>query len=202
MNTKRVNTVAGVILAAQKTRQTAAGIAMVLEAACLLQSPDLAAEQLAMVRELDALRLRVAVLEAERAAVLAQHTPRLDSPHCVADGERWPCPTRVVLPAPAGALAEDRHQVDPLDHVMERLAEGRPADAGRTESVAKLRALLARQSGQAREGACSACGDVPAEWCPDCAACRQGCHGGHDGNPCTHPNAPWTTAPVQSGGAS
>ncbi|WP_326768588.1 hypothetical protein OG978_32355 [Streptomyces sp. NBC_01591] len=40
-------------------------------------------------------------------------------------------------------------------------------------------------------GACDACGDVPEKWCPDCAACRQGCHGGHDGNPCSHPNTPW-----------
>ncbi|TXS78650.1 hypothetical protein [Streptomyces sp. sk2.1] len=42
-----------------------------------------------------------------------------------------------------------------------------------------------------RPGACDACGDVPEKWCPDCAACRQGCHGGHDGNPCAHPRAPW-----------
>ncbi|MEU3976850.1 hypothetical protein [Streptomyces bacillaris] len=40
-------------------------------------------------------------------------------------------------------------------------------------------------------GACSACGDLPEQWCPDCAACRKGCHGGGDGNPCTHPNARW-----------
>ncbi|MFB7845464.1 hypothetical protein ACFC34_00310 [Streptomyces sp. NPDC056053] len=42
-----------------------------------------------------------------------------------------------------------------------------------------------------RPGACDACGNVPEKWCPDCAACRQGCHGGHDGNPCAHPRAPW-----------
>ncbi|MDV9194352.1 hypothetical protein [Streptomyces sp. Wh19] len=42
-----------------------------------------------------------------------------------------------------------------------------------------------------RPGACDACGDVPEKWCPDCAACRQGCHGGHDNNPCSHPRAPW-----------
>ncbi|MFC9753016.1 hypothetical protein [Streptomyces sp. NPDC056921] len=40
-------------------------------------------------------------------------------------------------------------------------------------------------------GACDACGNVPEKWCPDCAACRQGCHGGHDNNPCSHPRAPW-----------
>jgi len=40
-------------------------------------------------------------------------------------------------------------------------------------------------------GACEACGDTDAQWCPDCAACRKGCHGGHEDNTCTHPNAPW-----------
>lgn len=44
-----------------------------------------------------------------------------------------------------------------------------------------------------RPDACDSCGATPDEWCPDCAACRQGCHGGHDNNPCTHPNAPWNT---------
>ncbi|MFJ2882398.1 MULTISPECIES: hypothetical protein [unclassified Streptomyces] len=39
--------------------------------------------------------------------------------------------------------------------------------------------------------ACEACGDLPAQWCPDCAACRSGCWGGHVDNPCAHPNAPW-----------
>lgn len=37
-------------------------------------------------------------------------------------------------------------------------------------------------------GACQACGDLPAAWCPDCGACRSGCYGGHVDNPCTHPN--------------
>lgn len=40
MNARRVNAAAGVICAAQKTRQTPAGIAAALEAAGLLQSPE------------------------------------------------------------------------------------------------------------------------------------------------------------------
>ncbi|MEU2799013.1 hypothetical protein [Streptomyces sp. NPDC007117] len=44
MNARRVNAAAGVILAAQKQRQTPAGIAAALEAAGLLQSPESAAE--------------------------------------------------------------------------------------------------------------------------------------------------------------
>ncbi|MFH9765165.1 hypothetical protein ACH4N4_30470 [Streptomyces microflavus] len=44
-----------------------------------------------------------------------------------------------------------------------------------------------------RPGACFTCGDVPDEWCPDCACCKAGCDGGRTNNPCTHPNAPWNT---------
>lgn len=40
--------------------------------------------------------------------------------------------------------------------------------------------------------ACKACGSAPEEWCPDCAACEDGCFGGHDDNPCTHPRAAWS----------
>lgn len=48
MNARRVNAAAGVILAAQKRRQTAAGVAAALEAAGLLQSPESAAEVVAL----------------------------------------------------------------------------------------------------------------------------------------------------------
>lgn len=158
MNARRVKGAEGVIFAAQKTKRTAAGLAMALESACLLQSPETAAEQAELRRQRDAFRdqrnavfatntellsrveradlerlqvenanrtltRRVAELESERAALLATHTPFPDSPHCEADGERWPCPTRVALPAPVGALAEDRHMRDPLDHVLEHLAD-------------------------------------------------------------------------------
>lgn len=47
-----------------------------------------------------------------------------------------------------------------------------------------------------RPGACFTCGDVPDEWCPDCARCKAGCDGGRTNNPCTHPNAPWNTEPT------
>ncbi|MFJ4837119.1 hypothetical protein [Streptomyces sp. NPDC088746] len=65
MNARRVNAAAGVILAAQKTKQTAAGIAASLEAAGLLQSPESAAE-------LGQLRARVAEPVALPAEVLAE----------------------------------------------------------------------------------------------------------------------------------
>ncbi|MFD8404626.1 hypothetical protein ACFV1G_08080 [Streptomyces anulatus] len=54
MNAKRVSAAAGVILAAQKQRVTAAGIAAALEAAGLLQSPESAAELVALREELSA----------------------------------------------------------------------------------------------------------------------------------------------------
>ncbi|MGW0780344.1 hypothetical protein [Streptomyces sp. NPDC002913] len=46
-----------------------------------------------------------------------------------------------------------------------------------------------------RPGACDACGDIPDEWCPTCAACKRGCYSGHDGNTCTHEKAPWKATP-------
>ncbi|MFF5404557.1 hypothetical protein ACFY8K_17050 [Streptomyces misionensis] len=59
MNTKSVNAAAGVIQAAQQQDRTAAGIALALESAQLLQSPESAAE-------VEQLRARVAELEAQR----------------------------------------------------------------------------------------------------------------------------------------
>lgn len=60
MNTRGVNALAGVIQAAMQTRQTAAGIAMAVEAAGMLQSPETAAEMVELrkrVAEIDARRL-------------------------------------------------------------------------------------------------------------------------------------------------
>jgi hypothetical protein len=39
--------------------------------------------------------------------------------------------------------------------------------------------------------ACEACGSAPDSWCPDCAACQNGCYDGFVDNPCTHANASW-----------
>lgn len=38
---------------------------------------------------------------------------------------------------------------------------------------------------------CDSCGMSISKGCPDCGACKAGCHGGHENNPCTHENAPW-----------
>lgn len=84
MNTQRVNTAAGVILAALQQNRTAAGIALALESAGLLMSPEAAADIAAVSTDAVALldqavaelkreheenarlRARVAELEAER----------------------------------------------------------------------------------------------------------------------------------------
>ncbi|MFE7535208.1 hypothetical protein ACFU67_13160 [Streptomyces rhizosphaericola] len=47
-----------------------------------------------------------------------------------------------------------------------------------------------------RPDACKVCGDIPDEWCPDCACCKAGCDGGRDNNPCTHPNTTWNKEPA------
>jgi hypothetical protein len=60
VNASRINSAAGVVLAAMKQRQTAAGIASALDAAGLLMSPETAAE-------LERLRVRVAELESNAA---------------------------------------------------------------------------------------------------------------------------------------
>ncbi|MDV5145876.1 hypothetical protein R1T08_17090 [Streptomyces sp. SBC-4] len=54
MNAKRVQAAEGVILAAMKNRVTAAGVAVALESACLLQSPESASELVRLRSLLDA----------------------------------------------------------------------------------------------------------------------------------------------------
>ncbi|MFF9200013.1 hypothetical protein ACF09L_32880 [Streptomyces sp. NPDC014779] len=66
MNAKRVNAAAGVILAALKSKRTAAGIAADLESACLLQSPETAAELARRRTEDLALRVELAPMGAPR----------------------------------------------------------------------------------------------------------------------------------------
>lgn len=63
---------------------------------------------------------------------------------------------------------------------------------GRTRHDARVAIETARKM-RRRAGACFTCGDVPDEWCPDCACCKAGCDGGRTNNPCTHPNASWNT---------
>ncbi|MBH0243942.1 hypothetical protein I3W98_15470 [Streptomyces cavourensis] len=70
-----------------------------------------------------------------------------------------------------------------------QMAAAAPARRDLRSGVAAARRML-------RPDACDSCGAIPDEWCPDCAACRQGCYGGRDGNPCAHPNTTWNTEPA------
>ncbi|MEV0917897.1 hypothetical protein AB0I93_27015 [Streptomyces sp. NPDC049967] len=56
------------------------------------------------VRELVRLRAQVAELATQQAAVLALHRKHVDSDHCFADDEQWPCQTRSLLD-PTGLAA-------------------------------------------------------------------------------------------------
>ncbi|MCX5229726.1 hypothetical protein [Streptomyces sp. NBC_00233] len=150
MNARRVAAAEGVILAAMQTRRTAAGIAVALESACLLQSPESTSELVALRAWVDSLeterhstnewvtdpaealrvsRDRIAELEAAAAKVSALHAKFRDSNHCQYDGERWPCQTLQQIQRP-GQMAEQRHLMDPLDHALEALAPHTPSTAG------------------------------------------------------------------------
>lgn len=152
MNARRVNAAAGVILAAQKTRQTAAGIAMVLEAACLLQSPESAAEVQQLRTDIDAFRdQRNAVFATNEELLL--RVERADLERLQVENENRRLIRRIAeLEATLsriGARAEQRHLMDSLDEQLSHLADERPADDRRAASVSTLRGLLARQSGGA-----------------------------------------------------
>lgn len=72
MNTKLVNSAAGVILAALTQNRTAAGIAIALDSAQMLMTPEIAAE-------LKQLRARVTELDAQRETLAAR----------LRTGQRW-----------------------------------------------------------------------------------------------------------------
>ncbi|MFI8531751.1 hypothetical protein ACIGMX_16115 [Streptomyces aquilus] len=90
MNTKLVNSAAGVINAALASNRTAAGIALALDSAQLLMSPETAAE-------LEQLRAQVAELEAQREVLVERlragqrwqrgRTPELVSENYVSQSE-------------------------------------------------------------------------------------------------------------------
>lgn len=156
MNTRRVQAAAGVILAAQKTRKTAAGIAIALESAQLLQSPESAAEVAALRDRVASLTesLRdaagqVAALESELGGAAARvaelETLSETTKRIMADaaaqvglaGDRI-----AELETRLGRDAEQRHLMDPLDHTLEALA---PRTTDVRPQVQQLRDLLAGQ---------------------------------------------------------
>jgi len=102
-----------------------------------------------------------------------------------------------ALVAEVRRLLAERHSTnESLDTAVQELRTRRdettaaPYEAT-PETHAQMRAALTKHYATARNGACENCGSVPEEWCPDCAACEQGCFGGFDGNSCSHSKAKW-----------
>ena len=131
-----MNAAAGVIAAAmEQGRRTPAGMALALDSARLLQSPEKAAELVALRN--DALNMRgvlspngfprrvpmplgkeltpvvewllnrIDELEAQTGTARAMHVRHADSEHCQYDDMRWPCPTVVALSEPGVEVSKD-----------------------------------------------------------------------------------------------
>ncbi|KPL29095.1 hypothetical protein JI76_28680 [Streptomyces anulatus] len=129
MNARRINAAAGVVLAAQKQRNTATGIAAALEAAGLLQSPESAAERAQLQDDITGaclaryeeeqenlrLRARVAELEAQAAELKADRADRQDDLAGAlghSKGTEWP---DLISVAAAATASEARPVEDPHD---------------------------------------------------------------------------------------
>ncbi|MFD7774322.1 hypothetical protein [Streptomyces sp. NPDC059753] len=139
------------ILAAQAKDRTPAGIALALESARLLMSPETAAEleQLRSWKTADekvqphreaistANMHHIARLEQQLRRVRFLHAKHTDSEHCQHDGEPWPCPTLAALDAPVGEVC---HPCG-CPKRFARHADGCPTLAA--VSVDRLTALLA-----------------------------------------------------------
>ena len=101
------------------------------------------------------------------------------------------------LRARCAELEAERHSTnEALDDAVRELRARRSETAtapykATPETRAQMRSALTKHHTTARSGSCENCGSVPEEWCPDCAACQQGCFGGFNGNACTHSKAPW-----------
>ncbi|WP_112469443.1 hypothetical protein [Streptomyces triticisoli] len=136
MATRKVNAAAGVVLAAMKAgRQTPTSIAIALDSACLLNSPEQAAE-------FEQLRDRLPALKAELFAEQTQHRTTLEQRNAHAN-ELLHLRARVAeLEA---RLAEDERPTDedPIAYTLTDKAETLEDDV--TPQVRKLRALLAEQ---------------------------------------------------------
>ncbi|PJN38957.1 hypothetical protein CG747_20645 [Streptomyces sp. CB02959] len=110
MNTLLIKAAADLIFRAMQTHRTPAGIAMALDAAGMLQSPETAAEA-------ERLRARVAELEQQTAAVRVLHAKYPDSEHCTQDDEQWPCLTLCALGA-AGSASLWQRVTDALNALV------------------------------------------------------------------------------------
>jgi hypothetical protein len=94
---------------------------------------------------------------------------------------------RRELRARVAELLAERHSTN--DALADITVAERSADR-LTRLFAPTQALRVEAE---KPGACDACGSLPNQWCPDCAACEKGCFGSSRvGEECTHANAPWS----------
>ncbi|WP_148083882.1 hypothetical protein [Streptomyces sp. 840.1] len=163
-----------------KTRQTATGIAAALEAAGLLQSPESAAEQLELLRQRDAFRDQRNSVFATNEELLLR-VERADLERLQTENDNRTLARRIAeLEATLsriGARAEQRHLLDPLDHVLEHLADERPV---LTEEQARRIERDRPETTTAHD--CTtplsrllACGHCPHQVCEDCGRCPHTC---------------------------
>ncbi|MFD8806256.1 hypothetical protein [Streptomyces sp. NPDC059597] len=142
----------------------------------------------ALLREVDRLRARVAELErwTDDLDFLERITLpglRREVQHHKDSKQRWRKRAETAEARLAELEAERHSTNEALSDAAEALREQR-------DRIAELEAQL-KPKPKNDPSACGACGSPPKDWCPDCAACQQGCFGGNDDNPCTHPNARW-----------
>lgn len=189
MNTNLVNSAAGVIDAALRQNRTAAGIALALESAQMLMTPETAAE-LAAFRGLELAdvdgRVSASCPEPGHPTWLRKRDDGRNCPYCrIAELEAERHSTNEALD---DAVQEQRtsyaERAQRETHPGRRQAWRMLAQAEESERVAnalltpeaarsadKLTALLAPTQALREDGACTECGDAPSSWCPGCAKC-------------------------------
>jgi hypothetical protein len=195
VNARRVNAASGVVHAAMQSRQTAAGIAAALEAACLLQSPETAAEQretAAALRdtlgalletqvERDVLAARVAELEAERHSTNEALSEAAEQLRANRDRLAQLEKGRAAVLAEAAVIAQD------ISRERDDTAGSGRAISGRLFSLADAAGAGAGRGAQPDEThtGCGMpltrrleCGHCPHEVCEDCDRCPCSCRCG------------------------
>lgn len=189
MNARRVRAAEGVVFAAMKTRQTAAGIAAALESACMLQLPQPVVTS--------PWERAVAGLNALVDAGVAFHVEpdgHISAPFSDEHIE-WDLKARRWV-LTHDDEDDDSHEAKVAEYLSTPYTDDfaspeDPHDSPLHQSYATPHDLPE----QRLPGICPSCRESDTTWCPDCGCCRLGCYGGHEDNDCTHPTAPWTTAP-------
>jgi hypothetical protein len=159
VNTKNVNSAAGVILAALTQNRTPAGIALALESAGLLMTPETAAD--------------MASVSADAVRVAEESVAELKREHAESARLRGQLAGLESLRLPEKLKVDSIHR-EYRNGYVHALADMRSAlkmPDGITRRIAPTQALR-------EEGACSECGDAPSQWCTGCAKCS--CVAEHD----------------------